>query len=279
MADTTTQGGQLHSLPVMSAAEMIQRKKFRPKFLVIGESGGGKTTALTTLPQHLKILHLDFFGNPESLEGAPNIEIIRYGEWDPRDPVAYTTLMSHRQDIVRMLDKKTFPWDVLSLDTLTGLTRFIELYVIATNPEHKMKHGAPGEYHYRGIAHLVSEFVMSFLSYPVATVMTAHTDYYQDQSSGISRYFAALVGKKARNTIYSYFGEVYRAFAEPDAEKGMDKFGQAKMAYWWQTAPDTYWPMLKSVMNTRGQYWGRLVPPDFSALFEKRGVKLGREEG
>lgn len=263
-----------HSLPVMSAAEMIAKKKFRPKFLLIGESGGGKTTSITTFPSHLKVLHLDFFGNPESLEGAPNVEIIRYGEWDPKDPVAYTTLMSHKQDIVRMLDKGTFPWDVLSLDTLTGLTRFIELYVIATNPQHLNIGGSPGEFHYRGIAHLSAEFIMSFLSYPVVTVMTAHTDYYPAQDSGVSRYFAALVGKKARNTIYSYFGEVYQAFAQPNAEEGTDKFGQAKMQYRWQTAPDTYWPMLKSVMNTRGAYWGRFVEPNFAKLFEKRGVEL-----
>jgi len=86
-------GGKMN---ITKAEDMIQRGLYHPKFMIIGEPGGGKTTALTTFPPSWRVLVLDFFGNKESLEGASNVEVISYADLDPKDPEAWLTLQQDK---------------------------------------------------------------------------------------------------------------------------------------------------------------------------------------
>lgn len=251
-------------LEIIKANDMISGGNYHPKFMLIGDSGGGKTRALTTFPPSWKVLVIDFFGNKESLEGAPNVDVLSYSEMEVKSIETWPLILKEQRELVNMLDRGKFEWDVLCLDTITGLIRFAEFFLLKQHPESLGVGGSPAQHHYRGLSHVVGEFILSFLGYPVTVVINAHSEMNEDDNK--LTYRAIMAGKKWRNTIYSYLGEVYHAFGEPDPEE------EDKNAYFWETMPSARWPMLKSVMNQNGNYWGRLVKPNFHELLYRRNV-------
>lgn len=255
---------------LIKADEMLSIGEFRPKFFIMGSSGAGKTTALRSLPSEWKILVLDLFGNKESLEGCPNIEILSYSMLNPKDAFSFIQISKDKDEITELMTGSNPPWDAICLDTVTGLLRFIEVYILATFPEKKGIGGAPAEHHYRGLSHVSGEFLMSFIGLPCATIINAHSEPLETSGGGVIGYQAIMSGKRWRNTIYSYVGEVYRAFGEPGEE--LDAHGDPKTEYFWQTQPDDMWPHLKSVMNQMGKYWGKYVDPNYNNLLRRRGV-------
>lgn len=252
------------TLEIIKASEMIAGGSYHPKFMLIGDSGGGKTNSLTTFPPSWQVLVLDFFGNKESLEGASNVDIISYSELDVKSIDTWPLILKEQRELIQMLDKNEFRWDAICLDTITGLIRFAEFFLLRQHPEKLGIGGAPAQHHYRGLSHIVGEFIMGFLGYPITVVICAHAEMNEDDP-GLT-YRAIMAGKKWRNTIYSYVGEVYHAFGEPDPEK------EDATQYMWETQPSSRWPMLKSVMNQGGEYWGRFVKPDFWELLYRRNV-------
>lgn len=257
-------------MEIISAKDMIRKGEYHPKFFIMGDSGGGKTTALRTMPSEWRVLVLDCFGNKESLEGADNIDIVSYSEYDPKDPRVWMEIDSDKRQLVRQLEGGTFPYDALVIDTVTGFIRFCEMHVLHTNPDGKGIGGAAAMHHYRGISHMMGEFLVSFLSFPITVVINAHVEFAQDEDLKVFRYQPVMTGKKWRNTIYAYLGEVYRAFGEPSDQT--DKHGNPTTDFFWQTQPDPQWPMLKSVMNTGQQYWGKYIEPNYEAILKRRGV-------
>jgi len=255
-------------MEIIKANKMVAGGVFRPKFMVIGPSGGGKTTALTTLPPEWKVINVDVFGNMESLEGASNIEIVSYTHLDLKDVQSYIRIMKDMDEISREIEKGT--WNCASLDTITGMMRFTEYYILGMHPEKKGIGGSPAKHHYRGIAHVVGEFLTKFISLPCAVILNAHADTVEDKGGGLVQYQAMISGKRWRGSVYAYLGEVYRAFGEPSAD--VDEGGEPKTEYFWQTQPDDLWPMLKSVMNQKQRYWGKYVEPNYAELFRRRGV-------
>ena len=240
--------------------------------MIVGESGGGKTTALATFPPSWKVLDLDFFGNKESLEGCPNVEIISYSDWDPSDPQAVIDMQKDKDEILELLANDEFPYQVICIDTVTGILRFMENHILYMHPDKKGIGGAPAQHHYRGLAHMSANFIMSFVGLPLTVVINTHAELQKDDYSGMFRYQAIISGARLRNTIYSYVGEVYRAFGEP-SEKVDEETGEPTTDYFWQTQPDSQWPMLKSVMNQKGaNLWGKYVEPNYETLLKKRGL-------
>jgi len=252
-------------MQITKAKDMIKAGKYHPKFFIIGEPGGGKTTALTTFPPEWKVLVLDFFGNKESLEGASNVDVISYADMDPKDPEAWLILQQDKRNLINQLEKKEFKWNVLAIDTLTGLMRFCENFILITNPDGKGIGGAPAMHHYRGLSHLLGEFITSFLGFPLTIVVNAHAEMDKDELTGAMIFKAIMSGKRWRNTIYSYVGEVYRAFGETDKEGKSTKF-------FWQTQQDTRWVTLKSTMNQGMKFWGKYVEPNYEKLLKRRGL-------
>ena len=260
-------------MEVIKAETMIQEGSYHPKFLIIGEGGGGKTSALTTFPPSLKVLVLDFFGNKESLEGAKNVEILSYSSLDPRKASAYLQLEKDKRQILSELNAGKFSYDVLCLDTITGLIRFIMEFVIKTNPDGRGVAGAPAMHHHMGASHLTGEYLTSFLGFPITVVLNAHAELVRDETAGTIQYQPIMSGARWRNTLSTYVGEVYRAFGVSDEKDS------SKTKFLWQTQPDRRWPMLKSVLNKKSSLFGKFIDPNYEKLFELRGmIKKGGDD-
>ena len=120
---------------MIQAETMLNEGTYNPKFMDIGSPGSGKTTSLTTFPLSWNVLVLDMFGNKESLEGCPNVEVASYSDLDPTSPHSWIQLEKDRKDLVSMLERDTFKWNVLAIDTITGLVRFCENYLLVVHPE------------------------------------------------------------------------------------------------------------------------------------------------
>jgi hypothetical protein len=268
-------------MEIIQAEKMIENGSFTPRWLIVGESGSGKTTSLTTWPESQTGLVLDMWGNKESLEGASNLEIWSWSHMDPADPSTYVDLNQTKGKILNQLREGVFPHSVIMLDGMTGLGDVMLGYVLSLKKAggESMQRGvggAPQRAHYRGLSHIMGEFIKSFVAFPIPLVVICHVESYQpmDKSGnplGPEYWRALLWGKRTRNTIYTYFSDVYRSFSYP-SDKETDKFKEPRQEYAWQTKPDMEWPMLKSVLNQRGEFWGRYVNPDFYGLLERRGI-------
>lgn len=246
-------------------ASDIDQQKTSYNFVIVGESGSGKTHSIMTFPNDWKVLVLDMFGNKETYAGDSNIEVISFSDLDPGAASAWPKVQEVKRQLLSMLNAGTFPWDALVVDTITGLTRFIENYTLMTMPEGKGVGGSPAMHHYRGMSHMTGQFITSFLAYPVVNVLICHVN--PPESEGQIAHKALLVGKTWRNSIYSYVHEVYHAYAHNY------KDGDKENTQWvWQTQPDLPWPMLKSVLARGGKYFGKLTEQNFSKLLLKRGL-------
>ncbi len=253
-------------MEIVKAQEMVERGAYHPRFFVLGESGAGKTTALTTFPPSWKVLVLDFFGNKESLVGCENVEIISYGDLDPKTPEAWIEMEKDRRELIRRLETGKFEWDVVAIDTLTGLMRYCMNFVLMTNPDHKGIGGQPARTHYGATSQLTGDYLLSFLAFPITIVLNAHVDLKRNELTGSVRYLPMTIGSMWRSTLASYFGEVYRAFGEASLENS------EKTEFFWQTQPDREWPMLKSVLNQNQSFFGKYIEPNYEELFRRRGL-------
>jgi hypothetical protein len=236
-------------------------------FVVMGPSGTGKSHCIMTFPKGWKILVLDMFGNKQTYAGDEDIEVISFSDLNPEAASAWPEIQGVKRELLSMLTEGNFKWQVLVVDTVTGLTRFIENYILMTNPKGRGIGGACGKSHYRGISHVTGQFITSFLGFPVSNVLICHTkDKWGDDEVAQE---ALITGATWRNSVFSYVHEVYRAYGRSYKEK---EDSESKTQYIWQTQPDIYWPMLKSILSRGGKYFGKTVEPNFSKLFFKRGV-------
>ena len=244
-----------------------------PKFLIVGASGSGKTTALGTLPPSMKGLLLNMFGNPQVLRNLPHrkqVDLIDYEEWNIESGAAYFRMDKDRQEL-EALDP--FPYDWVCLDTGTGLSRVCEHFGLASHPQGKGMGGSPGEHHYRGISWLVSQYIYQLLALPCIIIVHCHIDDEKDERLATYINRAYLAGGKNRKTIYGYFSEVYHAFGEPEIDPTT---GKTLQKFSWQTMPDQGWSFLKSTLNDTQRLFGTYIEPNYAKLLEVAGYS--REE-
>lgn len=263
----------MNSIKIIKASEMDATAPTH-NFVIIGESGSGKSHSLMTFPKGWKVLVLDMFGNKETYAGDPDIEVIPFSDLDPSSPTAWPSILSVKKDLVSMLEQKTFKWNVLVVDTVTGLTRFAENFIVGTNPTGRGIGGAAAQQHYRGISHICGQFFTSFLGFPIVNVLICHVSPPYDEGQVANK--ALITGTVWRNSLYSYVHECYRSFGQSYKEEIVSGDGKKRVEertqYVWQTQVDREWPMLKSVLSRGGKFFGKFVEPNFSKIFARRGL-------
>lgn len=234
-------------------AETITRETFRLKALLLGDSGGGKSTSAMTLPGRKLVVELD--GREESLAGFPDVEIIPIQEEDPNKPRAM-------DDLVRLKDElweaarspEGLPWDSLIVDGLTMLNRYamnaaLNLRDSKGRALTRGLGGAPAQHHYLPQMQYVTQFCMQLLPLPCHLCFTGHVDLYQDETDKSIHLYPKVTGK-TRTEITSWFNETYLC------ERKKDR-------YVWRTAPYSRYTWLKSAANQLGRYWGSELEIDF----------------
>lgn len=255
--------------------ESLSKTHKPPKFYVVGGPGSGKTTALGTLPPHMKGLLLNTYGNPQVLQGAPNeksIELIDYEAYSLEDGSAFYQMDRDRKELESFVAFDEFPYDWICLDTGTGFSRVCENFALATHQKGKGMGGSPGEHHYRGISWLVAQYIYQIIALPCIIIVNTHLTDEKDDRLGTMVYKAYLAGTKNRTTIYGYFSEVYHAFGEPDEEK------QGKNRYLWQTSHDASYSFPKSTFNRRQELYGLYIEPNYTKLFERTDYGEGGKD-
>jgi hypothetical protein len=249
-------------MKIQKASEMDSQPSAY-NFVLIGYSGSGKSHALMTFPKNWQVLVLDMFGNKETYAGDPNIEVISFSDLNPEAATAWPQIQQVKRELIEMIKQDKFQWNAIVIDTMTGLTRFIENYVLMTNPESRGIGGSAARQHYRGISHVVGQFITGFLGFPITNVIVCHVSPPYEEGQVANK--ALIVGTTWRNAIYTYVHEVYHSFAQALPE-------EEGTQYVWQTQPSLEWPMLKSVLSRGGTKFGKYVEPNFSKLLYRRGL-------
>jgi len=250
----------------VKASDLKYGAGFYLKALLIGEAGGGKTTAAATMPG--KTLFLDWDNGGEVLYGLPNIEIIQY-----KDPEPFKRWMQNVQVMKELrteITKGTLPYDTVVGDSLSMLYEMAMGYALMTDST-RGPGGSEVSNHYRVEKREARAVWEYFLHAPINFIGTVHE--YHDKDEFLNRifYFPTVRGQDAP-LIVRRFREVYQCYGVP----AKDKDGKEITEFYWRTSVEPQRPYLKSSLNTGQKYWKAIVGPDpsFTKLLAKRGINL-----
>ena len=249
------------------------RENYKIRALLLGESGGGKTTSAISLPG--KKLVVDFDGRAASVSGAEGVDVIRLYEPDPDKPTAWNEGINLRDEIWAALKNNTFNYEGVVWEGFSSMTRYCMNFCLSlrTKSGQLAERGfgdTPAQHHYGPYMAEMSKFIFNCISMPVHTVFTGHYYVYEDATTNKVEYWPKLFGN-IRTEVGSWFNEVYSCYNLTQTVKEGDKQVK-KQKYYWQTASDIKYGFLKSSLNQLGKYWQspvELNPDDKVWGFEK----------
>lgn len=227
-------------------AKEITRKTYKIKALLVGPSGGGKSSLAATAPGKKLVVDLD--DRSESLVGMPDVEIIKISEPDIDHPEAFDRLEQLKDELWDLARGEGLPWDTVIIDGYTRLGRYA-MYKALQLTDSKgqkmatMPGGGPAQPHYSPQMTWVVNISMQLLPLPCHVIFTGHVDIYQDKLLDTIHFYPKITGK-IRTEVSSWFNETY-----------LCEYGGATKGYLLHTLPKGRYDFLKSSLNTRGKYW------------------------
>jgi len=228
------------------SAEEINRETFKIKALLVGDSGGGKSTSATTIAGRKLVLESD--RRSESFAGIPDIEIADIFQWEElQDVVEELWNLTHSDD--------PFPYAAIIFDGLSSMGRFAMDWSMSLTDNKGRKTptglgGVPAQQHYFPQMHTLSQLILAAIPLPCHVIFTGHLDIYEDKLLKTIDIYPKITGK-IRTEVSSWFNETYLCTRK-----------QGK--YYWVTAPYQRYTFLKSAMNQLGKYWQGDIELDFS---------------
>ncbi|MFA7162262.1 MAG: AAA family ATPase [Candidatus Methanomethylophilaceae archaeon] len=243
---TAASGKRRSLLSTVRNAKDIDEETFKIKALLLGDSGGGKSTSACTIPGKKLVLECD--RRSESLAGTPDVQVVDIFTWEDAQAVVEELWTLAREE-------KPFPYSAIIGDSLSSLSRMaMEWSMNLTDSKGKKTPtglgGVPAQQHYFPQMHAVSQLILAAIPLPCHIVFTGHLDIYEDKVLNTIDIYPKITGK-IRTEVSSWFNETYLC-----ARKG----GK----YYWATAPFQRYTFLKSAMNKLGKYWQGDVELDFS---------------
>ena len=218
------------------------------KFLLLGESKTGKTTALRTFPAPRLAIALTP-RTRSALAGIPDTDLVEHFEKqsDTRKirgvsdysiiPQAWDDLWTTIVDLWELAHSaEPFPYKSILLDDLSTANLIAMNHVLSLKKKDgtevpKGLAGAPAQAHYMPQMALMERLINGlFLTLPCHIIIAGHMTFKENEDTGISAYFPAVYGS-LRERIPSWFDEVY----ETKVEQRRDKGGTTSQHYLWVT--------------------------------------------
>ncbi len=181
-------------------------------FLIIGDSGTGKTRLAGTFP---KPYFFDMDKGMASLRGM-DIEYDTFKDSSPKGTpmpdrgiypygTAWQKFMDKANEIGEQIDKGTCPFETLVVDSVTTLTQICMNYVL----KQKNKVGGPPEIQHYGMQMELLKTVFDQLtSWPLIKVVVSHVQRTENQVTEQEQMLPLVTGKLA-GLLPVYFDEVY----------------------------------------------------------------------
>jgi len=212
--------------------------------LLYGDFATGKTTFSLTFPRPLFVFDID--KRYQTFAGMDGVDYKVYEDVGKR-PSAYREFMKDFMDLQQnaseyktvVVDSSTTLLDIMTNDILgitgtgRGATEGLDLSQWGTVTER-----------FRKIFSLMRGF-------PCHSIMTSHTQIFQDDLTGELKYVTMMVGRKVAQKAPLFFDEVYRCFTEKDRDTG-------EVQYLAQTQSDRHYPARTS-LNLRDEE-GNTIP-------------------
>ncbi len=192
-------------------------KDWRPdqvKFLVIGDTGTGKTQFAGTFP---KPYVFSFDGGIDTLAGR-DIEYDIFIEDNRHKPTQYGRFLQEWDRI--SADPR---YQTLVLDNLTLLSKYIFDELLFTNNLTDKKLGDNVWDLYRMLKFKMHDIIVKAQTKAKFVVCTAFPEWETDKNTGEMRVFPSTEGR-IRQELAGWFGEVYYTWVERDAKTKELKF-------------------------------------------------------
>lgn len=264
-------------LDTAKPAEGANRESYLIKALLIGKSGGGKTTsAALTLPK--PVLVIDYDGRSQGLAGIPGISVLQILPNSKDSMLWKEKVETLTEEIWTAVRKKTLTYKSIHEAGLTAMNRMSMYWALLLDPK-KGLGGSPAKQHYPPQMKNLMDHILSMLALPVNYTLEAHYEIVEDEEEGGTIFLPKLFGKGSRTELPGLFNECYHCY-HASSKDGKEK-------YFWHTSGFGRFDFMKSsINNPLGKYWTDPIeidlaaePAGFQKLLELRfGKEKANEE-
>lgn len=168
---------------------------------------------------------------------------------------AYPAFLTHLNGLGELIDKGTFPYLALGLDSLTTLTTQMKNYVQKTKG--KTTKDSLTQPEWGDIMNLMETVLEQVTGWPVMVVCTAHIHRVTNEEMGRVEYLPLMPGKKLAPRLPVYFDEYYFTLVKGDKfvlrTRGGGEYASAGTRYGVPNETDTAWASVAPYIV--GQDW------------------------
>lgn len=193
----------------MKAKDLLAQNR-PPSILVYGPPGTGKTALVSQIGSHGYLFDFDrgmrtaLTLNDKFTERRQSVEFDEYVDDVITNPTAYITAKNALMEMHNKYLQGKLPYKAIVIDSLTGLCRSIQLYVMSCvgNP-----FGQPQIQHWGQIVNEVESVLTILRSFKILIIVTAHEMYIETETGNMIRPLSATQ-KHSANKITWLFDEV-----------------------------------------------------------------------